>query len=193
MKNLNEIEARREAPFKDAVLSAAEAKKVAIIAEAQRQSDILLKQAAQACQLADHDLITRGHTQNAQREHAGMVQAARAELLQLREEMVEDLFARVEARLEAFRGSAAYAGWLRARLEKHAGAGAHTVYIGPGDEPQKEMIAQVMPGCHVEITRGIRLGGAKVSDGRVLYDETLDGALQEEKELFYQNSGLTVA
>lgn len=55
-----------------------------------------------------------------------------------------------------------------------------------------DTLKKALPGCTVQADSSIRLGGLTATDGRTLYDDTLDLALRAEKESFYQTSGLNL-
>lgn len=191
-----ESEASRESRFKDAVLSAAEARRMRIIAEAQQQSEKKLEIAQLSCQEADHDLIAAAHERDGERRHSAAIQAERAKLLQLRTELVDGVFAEAEEKLTAFTQEKGYAAWLMEKAKAHfkadGPAGHVTVYLRRQDMDQADAFKAALPGCRVQADEEIRLGGLKLSDGRVLYDETLDGALTAERERFYADSGLVI-
>lgn len=190
------VEARRETIFKDAVLSAAETQRMEIIGDAQRQSNETLQAARAACGQADEKLLLAAMDQAAEKEHSAAVQAARRQLLQHRAQLVDGLFEEVEERLAAFAKSKKYPGWLAARLKARAPAlekGAQPVIcLRKEDEKHGAALKKALPKARLQQDAGIRLGGLKVSDGKRLYDETLDAALAEEMERFYKESKLTL-
>lgn len=192
----NQIELQRETQFKDAVLNAAEDKAMQIIADAQQSSARLLEDAKKACEAAGHEQMTAHLQQEAEREHSATMQNARRELLNTRRELVDDLFAEVAQRLADFTTSKPYGPWLATSIQKRAAllpeGSAVTVYLRPQDA-QSEAVQKALPaGCQVQADSAIRLGGAKVAGGKVLYDDTIDAALEAEKTNFYQTSKLTV-
>lgn len=181
--------------FKDAVLSAAEARKVQIISQAQRQSAQQLDAAQQQCEAADYTAIMARYDRDLQRRQSAEMQAARKALLARRAQLVEELFARVARQLAAFTKTKDYTAWLMARLKAHeAGLGRDgvMVWLRKADEEHKAVAEKALPGCKVCWDDSIVLGGARVGNAQVMYDETLDTALEEEKQRFYTTSGLRV-
>lgn len=191
----NQLELNRETLFKDAVLNAADSKSMDIIAEAQRKSNEVLAKAKLLCEEADHELISSALKRDGDREHSAALAEARRGLLARRQELVEELFGEVEARLADFAKSKDYPAWLAGKAKKAAEGlkgDALTVHIRPADEGQAAALEKALPGCTLAPDASIVLGGVKVTDGKVQYDETLDEALRAEKERFYANSRLFV-
>lgn len=201
----NQIELRRETLFKDAVLSEAEAKSMEIVAEANKTRTRELEQAQLACGTANHDVIQRRLARDNDREYSGLAQQARRDLLAFRAKLVDRVFSEVEARLVAFREGPEYDGWLTARLLECSFVPGAQVLVCHTDDPSKSVvqlrradsahedtIKKALPGCTVEYTDDILLGGLRVQRGSFLFDKTLDSALETEKQRFYENSGLTV-
>ncbi|NLW78118.1 MAG: hypothetical protein GXY32_01730 [Ruminococcaceae bacterium] len=193
--DFNQVELQRETLFKDAVLNAAEDKAMEIIADAQKASAQMLEDAKHAGDAAGHEQMTANLQQNAEREHSAAMQSIKRELLQTRRQLVDELFAEVEQRLADFVAGKTYGAWLASSLKKHAGLDAGkdgiVVYLRPQDAGDPAVL-EALPGCRVEADASIRLGGARVSNGRVLFDDTIDAALEAEKTNFYQTSKLTV-
>lgn len=195
-RNQTEAELRQITLFKDSVLSAADAKRVEIIADAQRESDEALAAARKMCELADHDVIENRLAMDTQRQISAATQVARRELLAVRQTLVESLFAEVEAQLLAFATTPAYGSWLAKKLAAHRGAFAEgaplTVYVRPADMTHAKALQQALPACAVQPDETILLGGLKAADGQVQFDDTMDLALATEKEAFYSQSGLNL-
>ncbi|MDL2294698.1 hypothetical protein LJC60_08765 [Ruminococcaceae bacterium OttesenSCG-928-D13] len=195
--NYNQLEMRRETIFKDAVLSAAEAKSMQIIGEAQRTAAGQLAEAQAACEEADHDAIKSALAPDNEREHSTALQLARQELLRHRAGLVESLFADVEKQLDRFAESPEYPRWLVCKLTETAGNAQNgseiEIYMRKDDMKFKNnLLAAASAGAKIAEDETIRLGGIKVRVGKRLYDCTLDDALRLEREQFEETSGMTL-
>ncbi len=191
--NLHEL--GQVAQFKESVLSAADAVRAKIIADAQRQSDGTLEGARLKSRLADHETVVRKLSLEADRQASAATQTARRQLLATRQTLVDGVFREVEEKLLAFTQTEGYGAWLAQKLAAHAPAlaGAKeevTVLVREADMPHAAALQKALPGCTVRAGESIRLGGLKLVSGYILYDETLDCALEEERENFYNTSGL---
>lgn len=168
----DQVALNRETAFRDAVLSQAEAKSMEIIAEAGKKRAKALEEAYQQCEQSDYDVLKRKMDAEKEKEFTVVAGQAKQELLRHREALVDGLFAEVEQRLEAFREGGDYAAWVEARAAKHRElGGALTVLVRSADLGLETGLQKVLPGCAVQADETIRLGGCKVSDGRVLFDE----------------------
>lgn len=190
--DINQNELRQVTLFKDSVLSAADARRMDIITQAQQDSDKTLADAQAQCQLADHESVTQRMALDTERQTSAATQAARRQLLAAREKLVEDMFRQVEARLLDFTRDEKYGDWLAEKLaarpfEKGA---AVTIALRGADMAHAKRLEKALPGSKVAQDDSIRLGGFTATDGRVRYDDTLDTLLAAEKEDFYLNSGL---
>ncbi|MDL2253636.1 V-type proton ATPase subunit E [Ruminococcaceae bacterium OttesenSCG-928-I18] len=191
MNDFNQMELRRETIFKDSVLSLAEAQSMEIIAEAGKKRAEELEQAYKLSGNADYDTVKEKYFQESNKEFTAVASQARQELLQFREELVEGMFAEVREKLQQFTQSGDYAIWLAVQLKKHAamaeGGKPLTVYLREADRGEQEALSRVMPAAGFDTDEDILLGGLKVSDGHVLFDETLDEKLREEQQRFYES------
>lgn len=194
MRPFNQMELNMETIFKDSVLSLAEAQSMEIIAEAGRKRARELDDAQRHAANAEYEVVKEQYRQERNKEFTSVAAGVRRELLAYREELVDGMFKKVEERLVAFRQSEGYTPWAVKALLRHKGlveTGASlTVYLRSGDEALKEALSKEIEGLSFETDGDIRLGGIKISDGHRLFDETLDGRLREEKERFYETSGL---
>lgn len=192
--DLRQIKPERDEDFQDAVLESARNQAKAIVEAAQRARDKELQAARAQCEAADYDVIKAQHERETQRKNAEAVLAARGEVLRYREELVDEVFAEVEKRLEAFASGKDYPAFLQAKLESYK-KDINTedkliVYIRKEDMPFSGTLTKVLPAAEIKEDDTIHLGGVKLAVGPVLYNETLDEALQEQKQQFYAQSGL---
>lgn len=122
----------------------------------------------------------------------------RAALTELRQRLCEQVFARVQANLKAYRASEAYPQRLSASAAALAQAlsGNHiTLYLSEQDTAFAQTVqAAFGRECTLVLTPDIRFGGLRAvdTDTGTLQDDTLDAALEAQKQWFYENSGLTV-
>lgn len=191
--DFNKSEPRRETVFKDAVLSAAEAKAMEIIGEAQRESTRQIAQAQSQCGADSHDAAEKTLRPQVERERSAAAQAARRALLEHRAALVGDMFCKVEERLRAFVQSEGYPAWLAGKASAcPTGGQAPAVHLCGADMRHAAAIKAVLPDARVTEDPAIKIGGLKVGLGRMLYDMTLDTALEEERDLFTKSGVLTV-
>lgn len=194
MKDFNQLELKRETLFKDAVLNAAEMQGMEIIAQAQRESVKTLQEAQAACQQVDRGSVQATLERDSRRQESAVMQQARQGLLRHRSQLVDALFAQVEEKLAAFVDGKDYAAWLEKKLGQRTkgaadGAGL-TVWLRPADMKLEKVVKKVLPGAQVQADADIRIGGVRVSDGYILYDDTLDDALRAEQEAFTKSGAL---
>lgn len=193
--DIKPLELKRETMFKDAVLSQAEAHSMEVIAEAGHARAKALEDAYASCEAADPVLIGKQLAREGDRSVAAISGEAHRDLLAWREGLVADLFGEVEKRLVAFTTGNDYAPWLAGRLAKHKdftgpdGAGI-TLTLREEDESFAAALQNALPGASVKTVTDIRLGGVRIANGKVLWDETLDTALEEQKQAFYESGEL---
>jgi vacuolar-type H+-ATPase subunit E/Vma4 len=110
-----------------------------------------------------------------------------------REKRRQAVFDKAAEALLAFARKPEYGAFLR-RKAKEASALAEgarlRIWICPRDMIWKDALETACP-CSVETADDIRLGGFYAENGAgMLIDQTLDSALEEQKEWFYSESGL---
>lgn len=100
----------------------------------------------------------------------------------------EELFAVVEDKIRAFRGTEDYVRLLKDKIravQDFAGEEEFTVYLDPGDEPLRERLAQEA-GCVLAVDAKPFGGGirAVIPTKNVLFDESFSEKLKKEREVF---------
>lgn len=117
-------------------------------------------------------------------------------LYERRGELTEEVFSKAEKRLREFAASPGYGKLLLQKAEK-AGklrqGGGMLLGVRPEDLRWKdELEAACGEPCRVEPDESIRLGGLRFqAEATGLEgDETLDAALEEQRQWFYENAGL---
>lgn len=192
--NLQQIKPGRDKDFQEAVLDGARSRAATIVDAAEKKKEAELAIAYQQCELADYAVIKAERTREVQRKASAALQQGKAELLRHRQSLAEEIFAEVRARLQAFAEGKGYAEWLLGKLRPYAAqlpAGVlPVVYLCARDLPLAPQVEKVLPGCQVQASGDIQLGGAKLATGNRLFDETLDTALAAEEQAFFANSGL---
>ena len=132
-----------------------------------------------------------------ERNNTDLFEAERAEtvrLIQRRQEITDEVFAESAERIRRFTATEEYRKLLLALAkELTAVLGTDSVfYIRPAD---KDYVNDLLPFCSkVLFDERIQLGGLKaISEQKALAaDQTLDGRLQQQRQLFCENSGLSV-
>ncbi|MDR1206254.1 MAG: hypothetical protein LBL26_12395 [Peptococcaceae bacterium] len=110
-----------------------------------------------------------------------------------REKRRQAVFDKAGERLLDFAQKPEYGAFLRRKAEEASALAEGAplrILICPRDMIWKDALEKACP-CSVEAADNIRLGGFFADNGKgMLVDETLDSALEEQKEWFYSASGL---
>jgi vacuolar-type H+-ATPase subunit E/Vma4 len=112
-----------------------------------------------------------------------------------REKYRQTVFEKAREGLLAFARQPEYGAFLRKKAEKASvlaeGAKLH-ILLGPRDMVWKDVLEKACP-CTVGVEENIKLGGFLAENGAgMLIDETLDSALEGQKDWFYGSSGFGV-
>ncbi|MDD3430317.1 MAG: V-type ATP synthase subunit E [Oscillospiraceae bacterium] len=183
--------------FENQVLEAAERQAAAIVMEAEKHRTEELRGVTKSFTAAN---FARRKDEMAREKRRCLSQGQqdyRKQLLLYREELSAQLFDKIKVRLNNFTSSEEYATFLTEKLKKHA---QHTavdgypcvVFIAEKDEKYRELIKSVIPHGDIAVDHAIKIGGVKISNGHILYDETLDGALAAEQERFLSYCNLRI-
>lgn len=117
-------------------------------------------------------------------------------ILRHREALSEKVFENVKKQLEDFRNSDKYPEYLLKlvrEIKSDSASGKGVIFISPADEKFREMILkEAGPGFTAELKRSVKMGGisAVCDNSNTLLDKTIDGAFQEQKELFRNTSAM---
>lgn len=138
---------------------------------------------------------TRAVRQKAIRDKAQAEQKAHQELLTRREELSARVFSAVKGRLHEYAASEAYRTALLAQLAALKDKWDHShsaVLLGEADKALETRVKAALPGCAVEYTRAIRLGGFRLRnrEAGILVDQTLDSKLEDQRSWYLANCGL---
>lgn len=122
----------------------------------------------------------------------------RNELTAKRSSITDSVFQAVTDRLVSFTKTAEYTDFMVRsvqRIASYFSNGELTIAIRPADLPLKDkIILEAGSGCTVITDDSIVLGGCKASckNTSVSLDDTLDSRLSEQRQSFYESSGLSV-
>lgn len=179
--------------FESSVLEAARHQANLMIAKTKKDSEALQRSILGESAV---DVVLAHRTEceaQMRRTVAAEKQENRKKLLVYRRQLVNGLFAEEQENLEAYTKTPQYEGYLVRKAAKHANAGEGCIVrVRPADMIYAAALQKALPGCTVQPDAGIRVGGLKVVAGRVLYDETLDDAMREQRAQFLVRCKLCV-
>ena len=121
----------------------------------------------------------------------------RNDLLHIREEIENEVFSRVEARMRDFVASGEYAAYFSALLKRHGKdfAGRRFVFeVGPADKGREAEILAACPGSEVRENESLTLGGFIATEwgGALRVVETTESRLSRLREHFSENADLII-
>ena len=155
-------------------------------AEAKKDADLRLKQEEQEIRSQASSEISESHIERTKK------------LIEKRDEYVKDIFNKAKEELVAFTKSKDYASFMKAKVEKVAGefnTDGSVMYVTKNDLSLKdELVKAFGKDVDVEASDDITIGGFIIENkaSSLVVDETLDFALNNQKEWFNQNSGLII-
>lgn len=154
--------------------------------EAKRDADLKLKQEEEEMSSNASAEISESHIERTKK------------LIEKRDEYVKTIFDEAQKELVAFTDSKDYASFMEAKLKKVAGdfEGSNAVmYVASKDlSMEKALVKAFGHEIKVEASEDIHIGGFMIEDKEtsLVVDETLDFALNNQKEWFNKNSGLII-
>ena len=130
-------------------------------------------------------------------ERAHALSELKRKLLLKRDEYANMVFEDVARRLRDFAAGPEYAGFLRGKLraaKDEYRLRQPVVSVRKEDLALKDVFEEVLPGCTLKTAANIAIGGFLIEDAGKSYviNESLDNALEEQKEWFFSNSGLRI-
>lgn len=155
-------------------------------AEAKRDADLRLKQEEEEMSSNASAEISESHIERTKK------------LIEKRDEYVKTIFDKAREELVAFTGSKDYASFMETKLKKVASdfEGSNAVmYVAAKDlSMEKALVKAFGHEIKVEASDDITIGGFIIEDkeSSLVVDETLDFALNNQKEWFNKNSGLII-
>ena len=119
------------------------------------------------------------------------------QLMKKRNELAEMIFHDVIEKIKDFTSQDAYETLLCSRAKELASKQypSSTIYLREEDMQYADAIQkEFKEGTNVQADESIQYGGFRLEciENGIIIDETFDSALNEQKEWFYQNSGLFV-
>lgn len=179
--------------FKAAILEKANAQSQRILQETEeskkreldREESKLLESFYRETQ-AKISKIKTDNTKELGRENARL----KKELYAQREQYLSEMLARVRVELVSFAQSEKYPAFLENKAASLCGQWAGGVLrVRPGDLAHRELLEKY--GRPIEADDAIRIGGVILSDPEsgVVIDESLDAALENQRDWFQRNSG----
>ena len=119
------------------------------------------------------------------------------ELFSIREKYMSNVFDLAADRLREFAAGSEYADFLCAKAREaamQANFAGGTLYLRQEDLSYADALTAILTGCTAVASPEIHLGGLIVvsADGRARLDLSLDIALDEQKQWFFNNSKLDI-
>ena len=187
--------------FLSAITSYAEEQKHSILDEVEAYKKTELDKAESEVLQGAHQLIQKETAEmrsNIGREMSAREMDSRRALLTKRQKITDEVFSRAKEKLIAFTGSPEYAAYLEKSAEeiRKKLPGEDTVlYVKEGDLSFRDTLQKAFGRpCPVKADDSIAIGGVKgVSlNSNLIADNSLDEKLQNQREWFALNSGLSV-
>lgn len=155
-------------------------------AEAKKDADLRLKQEEEEMSSNASAEISESHIERTKK------------LIEKRDEYVKAVFDQAKAELTAFTDSDDYLPFMNAKIQKVADDfkdTESTMYVAKKDLALKaDLIKAFGQDIKVEASEDITIGGFIIENKKdaLVVDETLDFALNNQKEWFIKNSGLII-
>ncbi len=131
-------------------------------------------------------------------ETSRAIAAGRKSIFTKRQQIEAEVFDKARQKLMAFTETEKYASWLKksaAAISRVLAADDVVLYVRESDLKYKKKLRDYFgQNCEILASETIQIGGIKgYSRSRGLVaDETLDTRLEQQREWFYEHSGLTV-
>lgn len=154
--------------------------------EAKRDADLKLKQEEEEMSSNASAEISESHIERTKK------------LIEKRDEYVRTIFTEARNQLVAFASSQDYASFMEEKIKKvasHFENPNSIMYIREKDlEMKKDLIKAFGHQIKVEVSEDITIGGFVIENKELslVVDETLDFALNSQREWFNKNSGLII-
>ena len=155
-------------------------------AEAKRDANLKLKQEEEEMSSNASAEISESHIERTKK------------LIEKRDEYVKAIFEKAHEELVAFTKSADYASFMESKIKKVADdfKDSHSImYVSAKDLAMKaDLVKAFGQDINVEASDDITIGGFIIEnkESSLVVDETLDFALNNQKEWFNKNSGLII-
>ena len=193
-------EKTKESKFLDAINKYAEQQKAQITQEIEDYKNNKIEQATEQGLQDAYELIRddiRKRKAAIVNEVSRQELALKKELYIKRGEISGSVFKEAEKRLSDFTRSADYSAFLERSLNMivtHIGNIVCKVYLAPFDENKRDIVLSMLPKAQIMTDNHIQIGGIRVfcPEMGITLDDTLDTRLNDQREWFYENSGLKV-
>ena len=190
----------KESKFLDAITRYAEQEKTRIRGEVEEYKAQKIEQATDSGLKDAYELIQREiaakktelFIEKAQKENA-----LRQKLFSERARISDEVFQKAEEKLISYTATQKYADMIAASartISERIQGEAAAVYLKEADMALSAMIREILPTAQIIADPTIRIGGVKVScpEKGILYDDTLDARLKDQRAWFAEHSGLKV-
>lgn len=187
--------------FQDAIFDYARIQSEQILQEVRKKQLEELKAAREAIQKETEDYVKlqlEKRSSKVSREMAHREQDLKRDILKKRQEITDKVFADAKTELLAFVNTAEYKDFLLelAKSARQAFQAEDTVFITrKADEAFHADIQSAFGAeCSFQTTESIHIGGLQVRSASLglMADDTLDAMLEDQREWFAMNSGLSV-
>lgn len=123
--------------------------------------------------------------------------SARRQLLEERRQMTEALFAEAREQLIAFTDSEDYLPFLKASIAviREQASDKTVFYFSERDRRRETAVCALLPdGAVPQFTADISIGGVRAynAEKAIVWDDTLDARLDEQRDWFAASSGMTI-
>lgn len=154
-------------------------------AEAKKDADLKLKQEVEEMTSNASAEISESHIERTKK------------LIEKRDEYVKAIFQKAREELVAFTNSDEYASFMEAKIKKVASYfdEQSLMFVSKKDLTMKDSLIKAFgKNIQVEASDEIMIGGFVIEnkESKLVMDETLDFALNNQKEWFNKNSGLII-
>ncbi|MEG2054429.1 MAG: V-type ATP synthase subunit E [Oscillospiraceae bacterium] len=186
------IDEEKNVEFSLKVINAAQKKAKKIVGEAKNYRSTELKNAEKLYTEESYEKRKRELESAQQCSISAARLALRKELLVYRSNLVDALFNKIIKNLKDFATGKDYLDFLIKDAKKHMQEGeAVEVLLSAGDMHLENDLKKAL-GCNIALDESIKIGGVKVNNGKVIFDETFDNRLREEKTEFLSYCNLEV-
>lgn len=163
----------------------------AYIASELQKARVLAHEEVKAIKKAEYDKLNEQNNSSLSENEAGETKL----LIERRTEITNEVFGSAVNGIEAFVNSDKYLGFLKESISKlQSAVGKDAVIIlRPDDNKYESALSEIC--SQIKYDESIKLGGCRAENmsEHLAADDTLETRLNEEKQNFYKNSGLSIA
>lgn len=180
--------------FEESVLKSAQSQADSIIADANKQQQKELEKVKADYPAESYDRIAAEYKQKDDQKLAAAELAFRNELLEMRINLVNNMFAQVQQKLIDFTNGDQYGAWLQNKCQPLVALTANkevVLLMRDKDSSFAKDLQKNFTSCIIKKDETIKIGGFKLRCENRLYDETLDEYFLQQQEIFYATSQLS--